>query len=88
MDKVYDAIVIGAGPAGISASRKLREQGLDFLVLEGRYRIGGRTFTKELDGILVDLGASWIHDLKVLKDHPLHPLVKEDGVKEIDLKVD
>ncbi len=38
-------IVIGAGIAGLSASAKLAENGVDFLVLEGSNRVGGRINT-------------------------------------------
>lgn len=44
-DKVYDAIVVGAGLAGLHAARLLEEQGLDVLTLEGRDRVGGRVYT-------------------------------------------
>jgi geranylgeranyl reductase family protein len=32
--KIYDAIVVGAGPAGATVSRKLAEKGMDVLILE------------------------------------------------------
>ena len=61
-------IVIGAGAAGSTAAWTLREAGVDVVVLEGRNRIGGRTFTKDFnpvgDGtssVGVDLGANYIH---------------------------
>jgi monoamine oxidase len=40
-----DVIVIGAGLAGLSAAQTLHEAGLDVLVLEARYRVGGRVTT-------------------------------------------
>jgi len=42
----YDCIVVGAGYAGLSAAKKLKEAGKDVLVLEARARIGGRVYTK------------------------------------------
>jgi monoamine oxidase len=54
-------VVIGAGMAGIAAARDLTEAGLDVVVLEGRPRIGGRTWTDDSWGVPLDLGASWIH---------------------------
>ena len=41
----FDAIVIGAGLAGLHAAMILEEQGLSVLILEGRDRIGGRVYT-------------------------------------------
>ncbi|MBI5402819.1 MAG: NAD(P)/FAD-dependent oxidoreductase [Ignavibacteriae bacterium] len=34
MDKIFDVIIIGAGPAGIAAAIQLKRYGLDFLLLE------------------------------------------------------
>ena len=39
-------IVIGAGPAGLSAARQLHDSGVSVLVLEARDRLGGRVHTK------------------------------------------
>ncbi len=44
-DKVFDAIVVGAGLSGLMAAMTLEENGLDVLVLEGRNRLGGRVYT-------------------------------------------
>lgn len=58
-DKVYDAVILGAGAAGIKAAETLMEGGCDnLLVVEGRDRIGGRTYTDER---FFDLGAMWLH---------------------------
>ncbi len=52
-----DAVVLGAGLAGLSAARDLRRAGADVLVLEARDRVGGRvTQTRMPDGRLVQLG--------------------------------
>ena len=34
MNKIYDSIIVGAGPSGIGAALKLKEAGLDFLIIE------------------------------------------------------
>jgi monoamine oxidase len=54
-------LVIGAGMAGLGAASALRNAGVEVVVLEARSRLGGRTWTADLDGAPVDLGASWIH---------------------------
>jgi squalene-associated FAD-dependent desaturase len=54
----YDAIVIGAGFAGLSAAVRLTERGARVLVLEARSRLGGRAtaFHDRETGELVDNG--------------------------------
>jgi polyamine oxidase len=54
-------IVIGAGVSGLTAAKGLTDLGHEVLVVEGRDRIGGRTWTVELGGAPADLGGSWIH---------------------------
>jgi monoamine oxidase len=57
----YDVIVIGAGFAGITAARDLSEAGRSVLVIEGRDRIGGRTWYKPFPGTEkgVEYGGTW-----------------------------
>ena len=58
--KLADAIVVGAGLAGLTAADLLRTRGLDVRALEARSRVGGRTFSRQLAGQAVDLGAEHI----------------------------
>lgn len=52
--------MVGAGFAGLTAARELARAGYDVLVLEGRDRVGGRTFTGSVAGVSVDLGAAFV----------------------------
>lgn len=58
----YDAVVIGAGFAGLTAARDLGEAGRDVLVLEARDRIGGSTWYQPdaFDGFGLEMGGTWI----------------------------
>ncbi|KAF2310058.1 hypothetical protein GH714_006368 [Hevea brasiliensis] len=54
-------IVVGAGPAGLTAARHLQRQGFSVTVVEARNRIGGRVYTDHSSlSVPVDLGASII----------------------------
>ena len=53
--------VIGAGMSGLAAANQLSRGGYDVVVFEARGRIGGRIWTDHSLGLLLDLGASWIH---------------------------
>ena len=57
--------VIGGGAAGIAAARRLRDAGVDCLLLEARDRLGGRLFTDTRSGYPLDLGAGWLHSANV-----------------------
>ena len=52
----YDAIVIGAGLAGLSAAFDLAEHGLRVLVLERDPQVGGRTSSWKENGMNVESG--------------------------------
>src|SRR6476620_9578976 len=54
----YDAIVVGAGFAGLSAAVRLTRNGARVLVLEARGRLGGRAtaFVDRETGTVVDNG--------------------------------
>ncbi len=59
-DVTADVVVVGAGFAGLTAARELVRQGHDVTVLEGRDRVGGRSFTATVAGVPVDLGATFV----------------------------
>lgn len=57
-----DVVVVGAGSAGLSAAKTLRQAGLTFKVLEAMGRIGGRAWTStEHFGTPFDIGCAWLH---------------------------
>lgn len=57
-----DAVVIGAGAAGLGAARTLMENGLEVATIEAADRIGGRAHTDTATfGAPWDIGAHWLH---------------------------
>jgi monoamine oxidase len=60
---IFDTIVVGAGIAGLTAARLLTTAGRRVVILEARDRVGGRVHTDRSDGLVTDLGASWIHGI-------------------------
>jgi monoamine oxidase len=70
-----DALVIGAGLAGLACAQRLIADGQRVLVLEARQRIGGRIWTERRQGCAIDLGASWLHGVA---SNPLHRVVTQD----------
>lgn len=58
----YDAVIVGAGAAGLSATRRLHEAGRRVICLESSDRIGGRAHTDtEIFGVPFDMGGHWLH---------------------------
>lgn len=56
-----DVAIVGAGAAGLAAAHALRREGVSFVLLEARERIGGRAFTDRSLGAPFDAGAHYIH---------------------------
>ena len=58
---LYDAVIIGAGLSGLSAAHYLHTHSVtNFVVLEARDRVGGRTRTQTIDGFPLDTGAAYV----------------------------
>lgn len=76
----YDAIVVGAGIAGLTAAKELTHLGRKVLVLESNNRIGGRGFVGEIGPgkVPIDYGGAWIHGVST---NPLTGLVDGAGYK-------
>ena len=70
-------IVVGAGMSGAAAAQQLSASGFDVTILEGRARIGGRTFTDKSLGAAIDLGGAWIEGVI---GNPLTKLTQQYGV--------
>jgi 15-cis-phytoene desaturase len=56
MSSKHDAIVVGAGLAGLSAAFELVDKGLQVLLLESAPQVGGRTSNWREDGMNVESG--------------------------------
>jgi monoamine oxidase len=66
-----DVVIVGAGAAGIGASRMLRSLNVPHVVLEAKDRVGGRAYSDTTSlGYLWDHGCHWFHsaDINVLRD--------------------
>ena len=54
--QMFDAVVVGAGLAGLSAARELQRAGRTVTVVETSDGVGGRVRTDHVDGFLLDRG--------------------------------
>lgn len=68
MDEV-DVVVVGAGLAGLACAQRLREHGVEAVVLEAGDAVGGRVRTDQVDGFLCDRGFQLIN--------PAYPVLPE-----------
>jgi hypothetical protein len=76
-DKLYDAVVIGAGFAGLAAARHLHKAGLSVVVLEALDRVGGRAKTIQTSGGQLEMGAQWFHGTE---GHPVYEYAVAKGL--------
>jgi monoamine oxidase len=58
----FDIVIVGAGFAGLSAAKYFSSKSFKCLIIEGRSRVGGRTFSQKLneENSIIDLGGQWI----------------------------
>lgn len=74
-----DLVVLGAGPAGLTAAWRAARRGLDVVVLERADRVGGMAASLEVAGLRVDHGSHRLHpatDPELLAD--LRALLGDD----------
>ncbi|KAK3885959.1 hypothetical protein Pcinc_009862 [Petrolisthes cinctipes] len=78
---VCKIIIVGAGMAGLSAANHLIKNNInDFIILEGRNRVGGRIIAINIDGRRMELGANWIHGIL---GNPIYELASSNGLVDI-----
>ena len=53
-------VVIGAGYAGLAAACELADRGVDVRVLEARDRVGGRVWSDQVGGAVIERGAEFV----------------------------
>lgn len=71
----YDVAIVGGGLSGMTAAHDLQRSGLsNFIVLEARDRVGGRTLIQYPDGVIVDGGGTWINGNQTAVFDLLHEL--------------
>lgn len=72
-----DVVVVGAGAAGLAATRTLMKRGATVVLVEASNRIGGRAYTDtQTFGIPYDHGAHWLHHGS---RNPYHKYGKANG---------
>ncbi|HUL04916.1 MAG TPA: NAD(P)/FAD-dependent oxidoreductase [Candidatus Acidoferrum sp.] len=80
--KSCDIAVIGAGAAGLAATRTLIERGLSVLCIEARDRVGGRAWTDaETFGVPFDRGCAWLHSGDI---NPWRPIAADLGFTVVE----
>lgn len=77
----FDALIIGAGAAGLSAACELQAAGQGVCVVEARSRVGGRIATARSGDCVMELGAEFVHG----KDPLLWALLQEARIKIIEV---
>lgn len=80
--KPGNAIIVGAGMAGLAAGRALAEAGMTVTILEARDRIGGRINTLHASGEIFELGAEFVHG----RPPELWRIVRESGLRTEELE--
>src|SRR5471030_892819 len=57
-----EVVIVGGGAAGIAAAKRLAQAAIDYILVEARPRLGGRSWTvTDNSGFALDLGCGWLH---------------------------
>ena len=85
-----DVVIVGAGASGLTAATRLKRAGRTVVVLEARDRVGGRLWTDEVDGAMLEIGGQWVSPdqdalIETLDDLGLetYPRYREGGLEGI-----
>lgn len=74
----YKVIIIGSGIAGLSAAKHLvKNNMMDFIMVEAKDKIGGRIMSTKLGSIKVEVGANWIHGVL---GNPMYEIAMTHGL--------
>src|ERR1700759_3320029 len=72
-----DYVVVGAGFAGLAATKRLQERGKSVALIEARDRVGGRVWNRSAaDGTVVSVGGTWLGK----QQHRMFELARELGL--------
>ena len=74
-----DVVVIGAGPAGLTAAHELTRRGLPVTVLEADDVVGGISRTVERDGWRFDIGGHRFFTKVPAVERWWHEMLDDDG---------
>ena len=66
--------IVGCGISGLRCADVLLQSGANVTIFEARDRVGGRVYQLETGGILVDVGANWVHEPN---NNPILQLAKQ-----------
>ena len=83
MNKIYDALIIGAGHNGLVCASYLAAKGMSVRVLERRHVVGGAAVTEEFHPGFRNSTASYTVSLlnpKIIRDLKLH----EHGLRVVE----
>src|SRR5438445_3902538 len=78
MDSSQKTLVLGAGPAGLTAGYLLGKAGRDVVVLEAEGQVGGLAKTVEIDGYRFDLGGHRLFTKAKEVDDMWHEVLDEE----------
>lgn len=74
---LLDAVVVGAGMAGLACSRRLQQAGYTIAVLEKSRGLGGRLATRRVDGTPIDHGARFLQPQGEMLTRLVHRMAQQ-----------